>query len=170
MDNDKTHIDDLKPRFRQRYGGMECRVYLVRENPSRKPIDIHGPDDIFYLVRNEMGNLDREILLSVMLNGQNSIIGVEIVSLGQLNSCSVSLREVFKSAILASASAIVLCHNHTSGTLDPSKEDLNLTENLIQAGKLLGIIIHDHLIISDSGYKSIINQTNIKRKETNHVF
>jgi DNA repair protein RadC len=158
MDEDNAYINDLKPRFRQRYGGMECRVYMVRENPSRKPISLNGPDDVYYLVRNEMGGLDREILLSVLLNGLNFIIGVEMVSMGALNSCEVTLREVFKSAILANASGIVLCHNHPSGSLSPSPEDIQLTNKIISAGELLGIKVHDHLIISHDGYKSIMNK------------
>ena len=165
MKNDKTHIDNLKPKFNKRYKGMECRVYLVRENPSRKPIEINGPDSIYKLVRDEMINSDREILLSVLLNGMNALIGIETVSIGGLNSCIVSMREVFKSAILANAASIVICHNHISGHLYPSAEDLKMTKRMVEAGELLGIMIHDHLIISHEGYRSIIDEIKTKRKE-----
>jgi DNA repair protein RadC len=165
MANDKACVKDVKPKFNRRYRGMECRVYLVRENPSLKPVEIKGPHDIYKLVRNEMINSDREILLSVLLNGMNNLIGIETVSIGGLNSCIVSMREVFKSAILANAAAIVICHNHTSGNLDPSEEDLKMTKGLVEAGELLGIMIHDHLIISHEGFRSIIDEIKTKRKE-----
>jgi DNA repair protein RadC len=162
MANDKASVKDLKPKFNKRYRGMECRVYLVRENPSRKPIEINGPDDIYKLVRDEMASSDREILLSILLNGMNAVIGIETVSTGGLNSCIVSLREVFKSAILANAAAIVLCHNHVSGNLEPSKEDLEIIQKMVEVGELLGITVHDHLIVSHEGYRSIIDEIKTK--------
>jgi DNA repair protein RadC len=170
MKNNKTHIDNLKPKFSRRYKGMECRVYLVRENPSRKPIVINGPDDIYKLVRDEMASSDRETLLSILLNGMNAVIGIETVSAGGLNSCIVSLREVFKSAILANAAAIVLCHNHVSGNLEPSEEDLKITQKMVEAGELLGIRVHDHLIISHEGYRSIMDKIKPIERSKDHVF
>jgi DNA repair protein RadC len=62
---------------------------------------------------------------------------------------------VFKSAILANAVAIIVCHNHPSGELVPSDEDIKLTKQLIEAGELLGIKVLDHLIVSNQGYKSL---------------
>jgi DNA repair protein RadC len=131
------------------------------ENPSVKPLEITGEQDIYNLVRDEMVSSDREILLSVLLNGMNRIIG--------LNSCIWSPREIFKSAILANAAAIVVCHNHPSGPLAPSSQDLKMTDKLVKAGKLMGIMIHDHLIISREGYRSIINESKPKRKESKNV-
>jgi DNA repair protein RadC len=64
-------------------------------------------------------------------------------------------RDVFKSAILANAVAIIVCHNHPSGELVPSDEDIKLTKQLIEAGELLGIKVLDHLIVSSQGYKSL---------------
>jgi DNA repair protein RadC len=139
------------------------------ENPSVKPLEITGEQDIYNLVRDEMVSSDREILLSVLLNGMNRIIGVENVAMGGLNSCIWSPREIFKSAILANAAAIVVCHNHPSGPLAPSSQDLKMTDKLVKAGKLMGIMIHDHLIISREGYRSIINESKPKRKESKNV-
>jgi DNA repair protein RadC len=148
----------MKPQFSDRYQGLKCRVCLVMENPLSVPLEINGEMDIYKLVREEMISSDREILLSVLLNGMNRIIGVENVAIGGLNSCAWIPRDILKSAILANAAAIVVCHNHPSGPLTPSPQDLEMTDKLMKAGELLGIMVHDHLIISHEGYRSIINE------------
>jgi len=94
------------------------------------------------------GQGDREQFCVVLLNAKNGIIGFNIVSTGDLTSASVSPREVLKPAILANASAMILCHNHPSGDLAPSNADYALTTKMVQAAKLLGIQVHEHLIIS----------------------
>jgi DNA repair protein RadC len=160
----------MKPRFSDRYHGLKCRVCLVMENPSIKPLEIKGEKDIYNLVRDELISSDREILLSVLLNGMNNVIGVENVAIGALNSCSFLPKDILKSAILANAAAIVVCHNHPSGTLTPSPQDLEMTDRLVEAGKLLGIMVLDHLIVSHEGFRSIINESKSKRKESKNVF
>ena len=100
-------------------------------------------------------NSDREMLLSIMLTVKNDLIGVETVSIGSVTASTTTPREIFKSAILANAVSIVICHNHPSGELEPSPEDIKLTKQLIHAGELLGIKVLDHLIISNQGYKSL---------------
>ena len=160
----------MKPKFNDRYHGLKCRVCLVMENPSVKPMEVNGELDIYNLVKDEMVSSDREILLSVLLNGMNRVIGVENVAIGCLNSCAWIPRDILKSAILANAAGIVLCHNHPSGTLTPSHEDLKMTDKLVKAGEIVGIKILDHLIISHEGFRSIINESKPNRKEKNHVF
>lgn len=160
----------MKPKFSNRYHGLKCRVCLVMENPSAKPMEVNGELDIYKLVREEMVSSDREILFSVLLNGMNRIIGVENVAIGGLHSCSFLPRDILKSAILANAEAIVVCHNHPSGTLTPSSQDLRMTQKLVKAGEIVGIKVLDHLIVSHEGFRSIINESKSKRKESNHVF
>ncbi|MFZ4437659.1 MAG: JAB domain-containing protein [Syntrophales bacterium] len=159
----------MKPQFSDRYQGLKCRVCLVMENPSAKPLEMNGELDIYNLVKEEMLSSDREIMLSVLLNGMNKIIGVENVAIGNLNSCTWSPSNMLKSAILANAAAIVVCHNHPSGSLTPSAQDIQMTDKLVKAGKIMGIMIHDHLIISHEGYRSIIHETKPKRKESEHA-
>lgn len=134
---------------------MRCRVYLLRENPDVEPVVIRCSADIHNLVKEELVNSDREMMLSVMLTCGNNLIGVETVCIGSIDRVTISPREIFKSAILANAYAIVLCHNHPSGDLIPSKEDMDITKSLKEAGELLGIKFLDHIIISDKGYKSL---------------
>ena len=145
----------MKPNFNRNYKGIRCRVCLVRENTSDEIIKINKPSDAYELVKDELVNSDREMLLSVMLTVKNDLIGVETVSIGSIISANISPRDVFKSAILANAVSIILCHNHPSGSLVPSDSDIALTKQLIEAGELLGIKVLDHLIVSNQGYKSL---------------
>ena len=160
----------MKPRFSDKYHGLKCRVCLVMENPAAKPLEMNSELDVYNLVKEEMISSDREILVSVLLNGMNRIIGVENVAIGCLNSCSWIPRDILKSAVLANAAAIVVCHNHPSGELKPSAQDLRMTDKLVKAGEILGIKVLDHLIVSHEGYRSIINESQSKGKESKHVF
>jgi DNA repair protein RadC len=145
----------MKPNFNQNYKGIRCRVCLVRENTGDEIIKINNESDAYELVKDELVNSDREILLSVMLTVKNDLIGVETVSIGSITASTTTPRNIFKSAILANAVAIIVCHNHPSGELVPSKNDIEITKQLIAAGELLGIKVLDHLIVSNQGYKSL---------------
>ena len=145
----------MKPNFNKNYKGIKCRVYLIRENDGDEVVAIHNPTAAYELVKDELVSSDREMLLSVMLTTKNNLIGVETVSIGSINVTSMSPREVFKSAILANAVSIILCHNHPSGCLIPSDADIQMTKQFVKAGELLGIKVLDHLIVSDQGFKSL---------------
>jgi DNA repair protein RadC len=84
-----------------------------------------------------------------LLDRKNRVIGINTVAIGSLTASVVHPREVMKPAILSNAAAIILCHNHPSGDPQPSQEDRVLTQRLVEAGKLLGISVLDHLIIGD---------------------
>ena len=152
----------IKPAYSARYKGMQCRVCLVRENIQDDPIYISSADQAYDLVKDELCSADREIFLSILLATNLQLIGVEPAATGGLNQCAVSPADTFKSAILGNASSIVVCHNHPSGSLAPSQNDLRLTEILTKCGDLLGIHVTDHLIIGADGYFSIKHNT---RKE-----
>ena len=145
----------MKPNFNQNYKGIRCRVCLIRENTSDEIVKISNESDVYELVKDELVNSDREILLSVMLTVKNDLIGVETVSIGSITASITTPRDVFKSAILANAVAIIVCHNHPSGELVPSINDIAITKQLVNAGELLGIKVLDHLIVSSQGYKSL---------------
>jgi DNA repair protein RadC len=100
-------------------------------------------------------NLDREKFGVLVLNTRNAPVAFHMVSVGNLDSSIVHPREVFKFAILASAASVILVHNHPSGQLDPSSEDINLTHRLVEAGELMGIPVLDHIIITDDAYLSM---------------
>ena len=145
----------MKPNFNQNYKGIKCRVCLVRDGVHDEVIKINEPSDAYELVKEELVNSDREMFLSIMLTVRNALIGVETISIGCIEASTVTPRDVFKSAILANAVSIIVCHNHPSGELDPSKNDIELTKQLIAGGELLGIKVLDHLIVSNQGYKSL---------------
>ena len=86
-----------------------------------------------------MRHYDREHFKTLLLNTKNQVINIETISIGNLNSSLVHPRELFKSAIKRSAAAIILVHNHPSGDPRPSREDINITKRIIEAGNILGI-------------------------------
>jgi DNA repair protein RadC len=114
---------------------------------------------IFQAIQRAENEIDRvkEKCWVVGLNTRNFIVYVELVSMGTLNASLVHAREVFRFAIMKGVvSGLILVHNHPSGDLHPSDDDLSLTRRLYDAGKILGIDLHDHIIIGDgSGYTSL---------------
>ena len=94
------------------------------------------------------GQPDREQFVVALLNAKNAIIGLNIVSVGALSSTTVHPREVLKPAIIANSSAMILCHNHPSNDLEPSIDDLAITEKIVRAADIVGIQVHEHLIIN----------------------
>ncbi len=114
---------------------------------------IAGSADAARLLQGRMRGLDRGIFC-VILNPKHAVLGMETVSIGTLSSSLVHPREVFKQAIKRSASAVILAHNHPSGNCEPSKEDLQVTKRLKDAGELVGIEVIDHLIIGEDRYYS----------------
>ena len=94
------------------------------------------------------GQPDREQFCVILLNAKNEIIGLNIVATGCLISAQVHPREVLKPAILANSAAMILCHNHPSNDPAPSQEDIAVTKNIVQAAKIMGIHVHEHLIIN----------------------
>lgn len=160
----------MKPNFDTKYQGIMCRVYLVRESEKSEVISICDPEDAYNLVRGEMVSSDRERFLSLMLTNKNQLIGVETVYVGSVTSIIIKPRDVFKSAILSNAAALIFCHNHPSGDLTPSEQDIVLTKHLREAGDLLGFKVLDHLIITDKGFRSILDMHSpMNGKEKRHA-
>ena len=113
--------------------------------------------DIVKLMGEAMATLDREHFIVLHLDVRNRVISQEIISIGTLTTALVHPREVFKGAILANAAAIIGLHNHPSGDPDPSAPDLELTRRLRDAGELLGMPLHDHLVIAGGGgWRSVV--------------
>jgi DNA repair protein RadC len=103
----------------------------------------------------DMHNLPKEHLRGLYLNSHNRVIHDEVISIGTINTNIVHPREVFRPAIEHSAAALVLAHNHPSDNATPSAQDIEITHQLIQAGKIIGINVLDHVIITKSTYVSI---------------
>jgi DNA repair protein RadC len=127
------------------------KISMVREGDlSAERKRISSPQDVFNVVQGFLEDADREYFMILTLNTKNHINGVNVVSVGSLNASLVHPREVFKAAILGNAAAIILVHNHPSLDPSPSTEDLEITRRLVEAGKLLGIEVLDHVVIGNS--------------------
>ena len=122
-------------------------VRLVRETSIYSAEPVHSPNDAVAAVAGTLAELDREIFCVINLRTDGTVINVNIVSMGSLNMSLVSPREVFKSSILSNAASIIALHNHPSGSYVPSGEDVAVTRQLQECGKLLGIELLDHIIV-----------------------
>lgn len=98
----------------------------------------------------------KEVFLTLHLDGKNRIIALDMVSIGSLNQSIVHPREVFKSACLSNAAAVILIHQHPTGDPTPSREDISITNRLKESGDLLGIKVLDHIIVGEDAYHSFV--------------
>ena len=140
-------------RYRHRQSGSRIReersrYHRIRENPTITTASSA------YEYLHEYHHLDREHFIAITLDGASRVIGTHIISIGTLNQSLVHPREVFYPAIKDKAAAIIIAHNHPSGQLFPSRADKQVTTRLKDAGKLIGIDIVDHVILTPEGYFS----------------
>ncbi len=133
---------------------IELGRRLSIEKPQEKTI-INSPDDAANLVKFEMSGLVREEIWVVLLDTRNRVIDIEKVYVGSLNSAFARTAELFKAAIQRNAASVIAIHNHPSGDPEPSPEDIAMTRNLVQSGKLLDIPLLDHLVIAGDRYVSL---------------
>lgn len=130
---------------------------LVRPAIPEK-IRIDHPEHAYHLLKDELIHEKRELFIIIMLDIRGYVICYDTVSIGTLTSTLVHPREVFYPAIRNKAASIILAHNHPSGDLSPSTQDLQLTKALKDAGQLIGIPVTDHLIIAHTGFLSFKQQ------------
>lgn len=137
-------------------GAPIVQVRLVRDvaHSFEPRIQVRTPEDVASVVAPYFADCAAEEFLTVNLNTANAIINIVHLTRGGLAASIVEPRMVFQAAILSNAAGIVCCHNHPSGNPEPSREDIRITRQLVEAGKILGIPIHDHLIITGGGYTS----------------
>lgn len=133
---------------------FELGKRVLNSSPAQLPV-IRHPQDVFNLLKATFHDLDREHFKVVHLNVKNQVLKVETTSIGILNSSPVHPREVFKEAIKMNSAGMILTHNHPSGDPSPSKDDLQLTTRLQEAGMILGIQIIDHVIFGDNRFISL---------------
>jgi DNA repair protein RadC len=115
---------------------------------------ITRPEDVLPLVA-EWRDKKQEYFICITLNGAGEEIACRVVTVGILNQSLVHPREVFAEAITDRAASIILVHNHPSGTLEPSAQDIGITRQLVEAGSILGIRVLDHIIVTKKGYVSL---------------
>ncbi len=114
---------------------------------------IRGPQDVVALIA-DIRDRRKEHFMALFLNARNQVIAREEVSVGSLNGSLVHPREVFAPAIGSSAASVILAHNHPSGDVTPSRQDIELTRRLVQAGDIMGIEVVDHVILAADRFTS----------------
>jgi len=157
--NDLIKIDGIgKAKACQILASFEiAKRYLNKEDD----IKIMHPKDVLPFVR-EIRDKRQEHFICITLNGAKGIIEKRVVTVGLLNSSQIHPREIFSDAISDRAASVVLVHNHPSGMKEPGKKDIEITERLCEAGKILGIIVLDHIIVTKKGFSSMKEKGIIK--------
>jgi DNA repair protein RadC len=125
------------------YSTALVQLPLVRETQGQR---VRTPEDAYRLCL-DISGLAQECFQVILLNAKNAVMNRVMVSLGLADSALVHPREVFRSAIHEGATAVVLVHNHPSGETTPSAEDLRITRQLVEAGRIVDIKVMDHIII-----------------------
>ena len=146
---------DMRParHYRYRYGGSKIReakspYHRIKNSP------VITTANSAYRHLQAYHNLDREHFISITLDGASRVINTHVISIGTLNQSLVHPREVFYEAIKDRAAGILIAHNHPSGQFSPSEADNQVTARLKEAGKLIGIEVLDHIILTPDGYYS----------------
>ncbi len=134
---------------------FELSRRIQSEPVSEKP-QITSPEDIARIFVPRLADLNKEILVVILLNTANRIIKEVVVSEGNLNSSVIHPREVFKPAIDELSTSIILVHNHPSGNPEPSRMDIEVTKQIYQAGEIIGIKLLDHVIIAGDKFISMV--------------
>ena len=131
------------------------RIFLKKEN---KKINYNNPEDIYIENKYLFSGKKQEYFYCLYLDSKNNLIERKLLFMGTINRSIVHPREIFKEAYLTSSSSIICLHNHPSGDIKPSVEDIRLTKSLIEIGKLQGITLADHIIVSDNNYYSFYKE------------
>jgi DNA repair protein RadC len=133
-------------------------VRRVQSQEGGKDVIVRSPEDVAARYIPKLRDLKKEHFLVLLLNSANGVMKEVKISEGSLNASIVHPREVFKAAIDEVAASIILIHNHPSGNPKPSAEDVALTKQIVEAGKVVGIPVHDHIIIAGGGYTSFAEE------------
>ncbi len=132
------------------------RLRQVRDGSIKFEVEkISKPADVYKAVLPYYRESDREILSVLCLDAQNKPTCFNVASVGSLNTTRTRPAEILKVAIVSNSLAIVMIHNHPSGELEPSPEDLEFTRAMKQAGEIVGIELYDHLVVTDEGFTSL---------------
>lgn len=135
------------------------KQFLASREVGRRMFGVSGPQittpEEAYIQFMELGKSNKEVFKALYLDGRRRMVYSEVISVGTMTSCLVHPREVFAPALLHGAGSLVVAHNHPSGDPSPSHEDKLLTERLVQAGRLLGVNLDDHLVVGRGCYVSL---------------
>lgn len=161
----KRRLDETGQRIIN-YRFPKVRVTLVKEtNFQFDAPQILCPADAVrvaaQVLQDNYGSDQKESLWCIYLNTQNRVTGIEAVATGTGNSCGVCMADLFRGALVAGAESIIMAHNHPSGNLSPSPEDISLTRRVIDGAKLINLAVLDHVIFNDETYYSLKEHTSL---------
>ena len=125
-------------------------IRLISEGNIDGPV-ITTPSGVVRLAGDYLKELDREHFIVILLATSGKVIGIHTCHIGSLNSSVVRIADVFKVAILGNAASIIVAHNHPSGNVEPSREDIQVTRRLVEAGKLIDLPVRDSIILGSNG-------------------
>ena len=144
-------VEETFARLRQLQDELNTQLYA---HPTQRPT-IHNPADAAEILNFFIGAIDHEELWVLVLDTRNRVKCLVQLYKGSVNSSSVRVAEVFRQAVIENSPAVIVGHNHPSGDITPSPEDINVTRAMFQAGKLLDIDLLDHLIVSQGRFFSL---------------
>ena len=161
-----NHLEDLSlPELNREFGDeiLAMRIYAMfemfrRTNRLKKgghKVKIKNAKDVYDIFSDRLKDRKKEEFFVLLLDTKNTVIGEHQISVGTLNASLIHPREVFSDAIRDRAAGIILIHNHPSGDVEPSEQDILTTKRLNESGEILGIKLLDHIIISSRGYVSL---------------
>ena len=144
----------LRPKVSQLKASLELGRRLLASAPEERA-QIRSPADAANLLMLEMSMLEQEHLRVILLDTRNRILAIDTVYKGSLNSSVVRVGELFRGAIRRNAAAVIIAHNHPSGDPAPSPEDVTVTRQVVEAGKLLDVEVLDHIVIGRGRFVSL---------------
>jgi DNA repair protein RadC len=133
---------------------LEIGRRLLMSSPDERP-QVRSPEDVAGLLMIEMGHLDQEQLRALLLNTRHQVVRQVVVYQGNVNTSLVRVGELFREAVRENCAAVIIAHNHPSGDPTPSPEDVAVTQEIVEAGRLLDVEVLDHLVIGQGRYVSM---------------
>jgi DNA repair protein RadC len=121
-------------------------------------LQVHSPADVAKMMQVQMSHLDQEHLKVICLDTKNRVMKVHGVYVGTLNAAGLRVAEIFKEAVRLNSASLIVCHNHPSGDPTPSGDDVHITHQIVEAGRLLDVAVLDHLVIGHGRYVSLREQ------------
>lgn len=167
------NLNDINYEFLKQFKGIgkskACNLLAIIEISKRinrevdciKSIKLNNCELVYKFYKEKIGNKKQEYFYCIYLDNQKNIITDKLLFIGTINYSLVHPREIFKEAYLFAASAIICVHNHPGGNPLPSKQDIEITNNLVEIGNLLGIKLIDHIIICKNKYYSFLENNDI---------
>ncbi len=133
---------------------LESGRRLISITPEERPV-VHSPQDVANLLLAEMGYLEQEQLRVLLLNTKNQVLAMPEIYRGSVNTQLIRVGELFREAVRQGCAAIVVVHNHPSGDPTPSAEDIQVTRQIIEAGRMLDIEVLDHIVMGEQRFVSL---------------